>query len=142
MTNGVTNVELILASQSPRRKYLLEQAGLRFKVIPSPFDEAAVPLDAPDPYVRALAEGKAHDVARRYPEAWVIGADTIVASGSRLLGKPGSTEEARRMLARLPCDVPCPLPSALVPAHNAPLSRTYRCLSSTYWTLPHPGMFS
>lgn len=101
MTNGVTNVELILASQSPRRKYLLEQAGLRFKVIPSPFDEAAVPLDAPDPYVRALAEGKALDVARRYPEAWVIGADTIVASGSRLLGKPGSTEEARRMLARL-----------------------------------------
>ena len=37
MTNGVTNVELILASQSPRRKYLLEQAGLRFTVIPSPF---------------------------------------------------------------------------------------------------------
>ncbi len=98
MTNGVTNVELILASQSPRRKYLLEQAGLRFNVIPSPFDESAVAPAEPAPYVRRLAEGKADDVATRYPDAWVIGADTIVATENHLLGKPTSPEAARRML--------------------------------------------
>lgn len=101
MTNGVTNVELILASQSPRRKYLLEQAGLRFSVIPSPFDESAVAPAEPAPYVRRLAEGKADDVATRYPDAWVIGADTIVTTENHLLGKPTSPEAARRMLRRL-----------------------------------------
>jgi len=101
MTNGVTNVELILASQSPRRKYLLEQAGLRFTVVPSPFDESSVAPAKPAPYVRRLAEGKADDVATRYPDAWVIGADTIVATENHLLGKPTSPEAARRMLSRL-----------------------------------------
>jgi septum formation protein len=101
MTNGVTNLELILASRSPRRKYLLAQAGLRFAVIPSAFDESRVPLSAPDDYVRHLAEAKAEDIAARHPQAWVIGADTIVADGNRLLGKPESAESARRMLHRL-----------------------------------------
>jgi len=101
MTNGVTNVELILASQSPRRKYLLEQAGLRFTVIPSPFDESAVALCEPAHYVQRLAEGKADEVATRYPDAWVIGADTIVAAEDHLLGKPSSRTAARRMLGRL-----------------------------------------
>jgi len=101
MTNGVTNVELILASQSPRRKYLLEQAGLHFSVIPSPFDESSVSSAEPAAYVRRLAEGKADEVAARYPEAWVIGADTIVAADDRLLGKPASKDAARRMLGRL-----------------------------------------
>ena len=101
MANGVTNARLILASQSPRRKYLLEQAGLRFAVIPSPFDESSLPPEEPAPYVQRLAEAKAGDVAARHPDAWVIGADTIVAADNRLLGKPDSPEEARRMLARL-----------------------------------------
>jgi len=101
MINGVTNAKLILASQSPRRKYLLEQAGLRFTVIPSPIDESRVAPDEPAVYVQRLAEAKANDVAQRFPEAWVIGADTIVAAGGRLLGKPASPEEARRMLTRL-----------------------------------------
>ena len=101
MTGGVTNAKLILASQSPRRKYLLEQAGLRFTVIPSPFDENGIAPDEPAAYVRRLAEAKANCVALQYPAAWVIGADTIVAADNRLLGKPGSTEEARSMLNRL-----------------------------------------
>ena len=101
MPNGVTNVNLILASQSPRRKYLLEQAGLRFRVIPSPFDESIVAPTDPDRYVRALAEGKAHQVALHHPESWVIGADTIVAAGDRLLGKPASPGEAQEMLRQL-----------------------------------------
>ena len=98
MTSGVTNAKLILASQSPRRKYLLEQAGLHFSVIPSPFDENRIAPEAPAAYVRRLAEAKANSVAVQYPAAWVIGADTIVAADNRLLGKPGSTEEARSML--------------------------------------------
>lgn len=101
MTNGVTNVALILASQSPRRKYLLEQAGLRFQVIPSPFDESSVDPTEPSLYVQRLAEYKADDIATCFPEAWVIGADTIVAADGRLLGKPSSRDAARQMLGQL-----------------------------------------
>ena len=101
MTVTHTNAELILASASPRRKYLLEQAGLRFRVVPSPFDESRVPADEPSRYERRLAEAKAAYVAALHPASWVIGADTIVADGHRLLGKPSSPDEARRMLVRL-----------------------------------------
>ncbi len=93
--------QLILASQSPRRKYLLEQAGLTFAVIPSTIDEGAVPLTEPEKYVQILAEAKAGQVAGQYPESWVIGADTIVLINDMILGKPGSRDEAREMLRRL-----------------------------------------
>ena len=104
---------LILASKSPRRKYLLEQAGLCFSVIPSGFDERSVSLSlsetygpetygpeiyVPEIYVKVLAEKKAHNVSKRYPENWVIGADTIVLIDDTVLGKPGSKAEARSML--------------------------------------------
>jgi septum formation protein len=92
---------LILASKSPRRRYLLKQAGLSFTVIPSRFDERAVELSSPENYVKLLAEAKANQVADDYPESWVVGADTIVMINGTLLGKPGSRSEARRMLKRL-----------------------------------------
>lgn len=92
---------LILASQSPRRKYLLQKAGLVFQVIPSSFDESGVPLTEPGAYVKTLARAKAEDVASRHPDAWVIGADTIVLIGSDILGKPGSKREAGEMLRHL-----------------------------------------
>ncbi len=92
---------LILASQSPRRRYLLEQAGLTFAVIPSDFDEGSVLLANPADYVKTLAEAKADEVARKYPDSWVIGADTIVTIGNAILGKPGDPREARQMLERL-----------------------------------------
>lgn len=100
-TNGVATADLILASQSPRRKYLLEQAGLTFRVIPSSIDESRLPLSPPADYVQQLAEAKAMDVARNYPNSWVLGADTIVAVDGRMLGKPGSPKEAREMMQRL-----------------------------------------
>jgi septum formation protein len=53
-----TAPQLILASQSPRRRYLLEQAGLTFAVIPSSFDEDSVQLANPADYVKILAEGQ------------------------------------------------------------------------------------
>ena len=93
--------KIILASQSPRRRYLLERAGLKFKVVPSAVDEASVVRSDPAEYVRALAEAKAGDIAGRYPESWVIGADTVVVVAGRVLGKPASRAEAADMLRRL-----------------------------------------
>jgi septum formation protein len=93
--------KLILASKSPRRCYLLKQAGLEFSVIPSKFDENSVVLSSPESYVRLLAEGKAKDIAAQYPDSWVIGADTVVFIDNALLGKPGSRAAAFMMLERL-----------------------------------------
>jgi septum formation protein len=92
---------LVLASKSPRRKYLLKQAGLEFSVIPSRLDESTISVRPPEQYVVKLAEEKALDVARQYPESWVIGADTVVVIDGAILGKPRSIQDAREMLARL-----------------------------------------
>ncbi len=101
MQNLDKNPLLILASKSPRRKYLLEQAGLSFNVIPSGFDENSVSFSNPEEYVKVLAESKANDIANRYPASWVIGADTVVLINDTILGKPGSKEDARHMLYKL-----------------------------------------
>ena len=93
--------KLILASRSPRRRFLLKQAGLKFSVIPSRFDENSVTLSSPESYVRLLAEGKAKDISMQYPDSWIIGADTIVFIDNSILGKPDSPAEARKMLKRL-----------------------------------------
>jgi len=95
------NPKIILASQSPRRRYLLERAGLKFAVVPSTFDETSVSISAPEEYVRRLAESKAADISLKYPGSWVIGADTVVVVDATILGKPGSLSEARDMLRRL-----------------------------------------
>lgn len=93
--------QLILASQSPRRRYLLEQAGLTFSVIPSTIDESAIQLTDPADYVKTLAEAKAMEIAEQYPDSWIIGADTIVTIGQAILGKPSSPIEAKDMLVKL-----------------------------------------
>lgn len=92
---------MILASESPRRKELLEQAGLSFSVIPSRVDEALPPESSPADNVRRLAEEKARSVSERHPESWVIGADTVVVIDRMVLGKPKSGADARAMLQRL-----------------------------------------
>ena len=99
--NTKPNAGIILASKSPRRRYLLKQAGLEFSVIPSSFNENSVTMTAPEPYARILAESKARVVSDIYPEQWVIAADTIVLIDNKVLGKPGSDGEAREMLLRL-----------------------------------------
>lgn len=101
MKKIINNPFLILASESPRRKYLLEQAGLSFTVIPAGFDESSVEITAPEAYVKILAESKAGEVSGKYPESWVIGADTIVVIENTILGKPDSRSQAREMLKRL-----------------------------------------
>jgi len=101
MNEPYERARLILASKSPRRRYLLEQAGLVFSVIPSEFDESSVTMADPDLYVRTLAESKAVDISEKYPESWVIGADTIVMIDGTILGKPESEVQARSMLGKL-----------------------------------------
>jgi septum formation protein len=101
MKNEMEKPRLILASQSPRRKQLLEQAGLSFTIIPSAVDEDRIDITAPEKLVKTLAEAKAKDVAGGYPESWVLGADTIVLIDGEILGKPVSTENARQMIRQL-----------------------------------------
>ena len=101
MTKQSPCPRLILASNSPRRRYLLEQAGLEFSVIPSKISEDAVALSSPDAYAKKLAECKARDISDQYPDSWVIGADTIVVIDDIILGKPDSGDDARKMLKKL-----------------------------------------
>jgi len=101
MTSKSRPHSLILASRSPRRRYLLEQAGLTFSVIPSTLDESSVPVSPPENHVRTLAKAKAVKVAELYPESWVIGADTLVLTGDAVLGKPDTAVQARQMLEAL-----------------------------------------
>lgn len=90
-------MELILASSSPRRQELLRQIGLHFAVIPSKLEEKTAERN-PAKRVKALALAKAQEVAERTGHGLVLGADTIVVNGGRILGKPGSSAEAAAML--------------------------------------------
>ena len=101
MKASIKQAKLILASKSPRRRYLLRQAGLDFEVLPSSIDESSILMEDPETYVRVLAESKARDISERFPDAWVIGADTVVVIDDTILGKPGSKVEARSMLMQL-----------------------------------------
>jgi septum formation protein len=93
---------IILASRSPRRYELLKQMGLDFEVIPSRVDEENfVQNESPRDHVLRLSEAKAVDVGRQHPDAWIIGADTIVYINGVILGKPKTPEEALDMLGRL-----------------------------------------
>jgi septum formation protein len=92
---------LILASESPRRYELLRQVGLDFEVIPSGVAEDFFNTESPREHVLRLAEAKAREVASKYPDRWVVGADTIVCINGSILGKPKSRDEAAAMLRRL-----------------------------------------
>jgi septum formation protein len=93
---------LILASKSPRRYGFLKQMGLDFDVIESRIDEEDFTKgESPEEHVLRLSEAKALDVCGRYPNQWVIAADTIVYVDRLILGKPKSREEALEMLGRL-----------------------------------------
>ena len=95
---------MILASRSPRRQEILEKLVPSFSVIPSTADEE---LDVTDPrtYVRELAIRKARDISSSYPHDTVLAADTIVAIGDRILGKPLSEDEAFSYLRSLSGEV-------------------------------------
>jgi len=92
---------LILASQSPRRRQLLRQIGLRFRVIPSHVPERIRKKESPASNAKRIALDKANEVASRVKRGIVIGADTVVVLDHHVLGKPKTAADARRMLRLL-----------------------------------------
>ena len=103
MSETATQLRLVLASSSPRRRQLLAEAGYAFQAV-SPLIEEPEDLAAdlsPAGKAEALAYFKARTVAERMPEACVLGADTIVAVAGHVLGKPIDDADAERMLRAL-----------------------------------------
>jgi septum formation protein len=95
-------MKLILASSSPRRAEILHDAGISFTVLSSAVDETPYANEAPQQMVQRLADAKADLVAARAVGASIIiAADTVVVIDQQTLGKPRSTDEARRMLEML-----------------------------------------
>ena len=92
---------LILASMSPRRAELLRHAGFRFQVVLSKVSEAAHEHFSPLELCQLNAHRKTRAVAKKFPDALVIGADTLVFLDGEILGKPMTLAEAQAMLARL-----------------------------------------
>lgn len=91
----------ILASQSPRRRKLLKQIGMKFRIVPSRAAEIVSPNQTPSDNAQRIALEKALEVARRVRRGIILGADTIVVLDHRVLGKPKSKEDAKRMLRSL-----------------------------------------
>ena len=94
-------MEIILASGSPRRRELLGLCCPDFRVEVSGADERVDEVLSPEELVARLAEKKAAEVAVRFPEAVVIGSDTVVELDGEILGKPHDPDEAVSMLRRL-----------------------------------------
>jgi septum formation protein len=98
-----TSRPLILASSSPRRRQLMQEAGYAFEVV-APHESAECGVcsrETPPELVARLAWQKAGDVARRTDEALVIGCDTVAECMGQILGKPTNREHARQMLELL-----------------------------------------
>ncbi|MBV8684907.1 MAG: septum formation protein Maf [Caulobacteraceae bacterium] len=93
---------LVLASASPRRRELLVQAGVTPDLIaPCDLDETPAPSEAPRRLAARLALAKARAAATAHGDAFVLAADTVVALGRRVMGKPEDESDAREMLGRL-----------------------------------------
>lgn len=96
--------ELVLASASPRRRELLDQIGVAYRVLVHDTDETRLPAELPQAYVSRLARQKAASV-NALPEIFgrwpVLGADTVVVCDTEVLGKPRDEADAARMLSML-----------------------------------------
>ena len=93
--------KIILASKSPRRKQLLRQIDFDFKVVPSKIEEDLSLKLKPFLFVEYYANLKAQNVANKYQNSWVIGADTIVVFNENIFGKPKDKNESYSMLKEL-----------------------------------------
>ncbi|WP_195270601.1 Maf family protein [Eubacterium sp. 1001713B170207_170306_E7] len=94
-------MNIILASASPRRRELMTMAGIPFEARPVNADETITCCTPPEGAVMMLASRKAQLAAEQFPDALIIGADTIVAAGKRIYGKPASESEAFEILSAL-----------------------------------------
>ncbi|MEI8172525.1 MAG: Maf family protein [Deltaproteobacteria bacterium] len=101
MANVTVSGKFILASASPRRIELLSLMGLQFDIIPGNVDESFLNGETPKEHVLRLSVEKVRKTSVQYPDAWVMGADTIVAINGEVLGKPRTSDEAKEMLGKL-----------------------------------------
>jgi len=94
---------LILASASPRRRQLMSDAGYEFTVVLPEVDESAFDAENADPveYAERLALAKAKSIARKHPDSFVIGADTIVDFEGLIIGKAADAKEAEQITGKL-----------------------------------------
>ncbi|MCX7905271.1 MAG: Maf family protein [Elusimicrobiales bacterium] len=90
-------MKIILASSSPRRKKILKEMGIKFKVIHPKVNEKSK-YTKPHKIVMELSKIKALEVAKKYPHDIVIGADTIVFCKGNVIGKPKDIKDAKRLL--------------------------------------------
>lgn len=89
---------VILASSSPFRRQLLDRLHLDYTCQAPDVDESVLPGEAPEEYVRRLAEVKARTIAEQHPDAVVIGSDQCAVRDGQILGKPGNHEAALKQL--------------------------------------------
>ena len=93
---------IALASSSPRRRELLAQLGVNYKLVKADIDETVLPDEAAAVYVQRLALAKAHaGLARLQHDLPVLGADTVVVVDSLILGKPADFEQFRQTMLLL-----------------------------------------
>lgn len=97
----MSELRVVLASQSPRRRQLLDLIGIRHEVRPANLDETPRAREAPRRHAERLAREKASTIATRDPDLITIGADTVVVINRQVLGKPADAAEAAWMLAML-----------------------------------------
>jgi septum formation protein len=98
---GPTRFTLLLASTSPRRRDLLRRAGLCFRIEAAKTEELTGSHWTARELCLLNAERKAREVASRFPECLVLGADTVVSLEDQILGKPADLQQAKAMLERL-----------------------------------------
>ncbi|MEO0351410.1 MAG: Maf family protein, partial [Cyanobacteria bacterium P01_A01_bin.15] len=93
--------QFVLASASSARRKLLLNAGIQPFVSPSKFDEDQITLSDPEALVKALSLGKAETVAPLFPNAMVLGCDSVMAFNGVIYGKPETPEAAVQRLCQM-----------------------------------------
>ena len=95
--------QFILASASPRRRDLLRKAGYCFEIVPSGVDESKYDVNGicSEEHTKILALAKARDVAVRFPNAIVVGSDTVVDLDGEIIGKPDDVAHAEEIIRKL-----------------------------------------
>ena len=99
--NGSNGMPLVLASASPRRADVLRMLGLSFTVVPAGVEELRGTVESPDGYVERLSREKVVPGLADYPDALVVGGDTVVVLDGRVLEKPSGPADAVAMLTSL-----------------------------------------
>jgi len=97
--------KIVLASASARRRWMFEEMGIPFEVVPAGIDEVSLPDETPVEFATRAAGEKGLAVATRLEREgrrpWIVSADTVVVAGSEILTKPADRRDARSMIERL-----------------------------------------